>query len=193
MIAANGAAYEMFCLRRLPENEKFPGLGLEKKRRAGTLGVGGGCVSIVSSEVSREGSSVDTSSFTSAGCFGMVCRPDGPGWAGSVTDCRVLRSVGCGILVRGPGRLPGGGGDGGVNSFSSSPSSSEMIAGFRRAMATFSGALPGMLSLKELCPLEMIRYGPWYGVEKDDWMPPRRTNTCVVVWSSSGIWTRGFL
>ena len=63
---------------------------------------------------------------------------------------RVIRVVGAGTRVLRPGGRPGGGGEGGVMSFGSSPSFSsslETMAGFSRARAMISELRPGSCTL----------------------------------------------
>lgn len=73
---------------------------------------------------------------------------------------------------------------------SPSVSSSRAVwAGFNLAMATTSFPPPGRAILRVASSREITRYGPVYGVVRDEWMPPRRTKTWVAVLRSSGIWT----
>ena len=79
----------------------------------------------------------------------------------------VTRVVGAGWRVRGPGRLPGGGGDGGTSS-SKSCSESLSLAGVSRlinaglslAKATISDPLPGNCNLNPFGLLDRTRNGP---------------------------------
>ena len=91
--------------------------------------------------------------------FGTLRRLRGAGFTGIGVVCcsggwrrrvvlRVCRSVGSGIRVRGPGRRPGRGGEGGAASSrswgSSTPSSTAVCAGLSRERATISTPRPGM-------------------------------------------------
>ena len=77
------------------------------------------------------------------------------------TRLRVVRSVGEGGRVLGPGRLPGGGGEGGVTGGASPCSSSTAtMAGFKRAMLKLSVPLPGRATRYDSLSRETTLNGP---------------------------------
>ena len=60
-----------------------------------------------------------------------------------------------------------------------------------RAMATVSFPRPGTATLKLTLLRETTLKGPVYGEAREDWTPPRLTNTWVHVCKSAGMCTRG--
>ena len=157
----------MFGRGRRAENFRSDGL---VKKRGGVAGGGGGSAAAlwdagVEDVEAGIGSRRAAGALTSFdGSEGAVERSRFPARESRVW--RVCRSVGSGTRVRGPGRRPGGGGDGGALSSRScigSSASSSMNAGLILAMETSSVPRPGMWILNADAERDATRKGPSYG------------------------------